>query len=433
MTEEVPGDFAAQRKETEEFFGKDEPKPTGIPGSRAQIKASVEKREEYFKGQIRVPTEPTTLQVGSQTVTLPRTPPDWQAMIRTAAEYGPEPQNMDRWDELTPSEQQFYESIGTAYKSPVVQGVTGFLESQEGKPLYQLIGGLGEKALDVFIKIEQESFKHYGYHYQAMFDHELRGSEALNMLFSRKRYETPESRENLTLRQQKILAAWDIAPQVHIATAPEDLGDIGQSLRSGRAAMDVPKAMLSEVGDFFGITPSDPDAEKIVQGWLDEWNRSFKMEAQFWTVGPDNAVYPEPTEEQMYVADKYDLDIMGEYWGNEETKERYRRLREWEKDVDEGRYVEKMGGLPELIKMREQIMAGGDPETVVAAYHERLGALAGRGQMWEAVVGMIADPINIIPVFVKPVQSMHVGNGYRKRHATYYRYRCRYCAYWGKP
>ena len=117
MTEEVPGDFAAQRKETEEFFGKDEPKPTGVPGSRAQIKASVDKREEYFKGQIRVPTEPTTLQIGSQTVTLPRTPPDWQSMIRAEAEYGPEPPDMDRWDELSPSEQQFYESIGTAYPS----------------------------------------------------------------------------------------------------------------------------------------------------------------------------------------------------------------------------------------------------------------------------------------------------------------------------
>ena len=64
------------------------------------------------------------------------------------------------------------------------------------------------------------------------------------------------------------------------------------------------------------------------------------------------------------------------------------------------------GGLPQLIALREQIFTGVDREEAYGGYLESLGALAIRGQVWDAIGGILIDPVNFIMPYIKPVEKL---------------------------
>jgi len=92
-------------------------------------------------------------------------------------------------------------------------------------------------------------------------------------------------------------------------------------------------------------------------------------------------------------------EIWGEwdtYWG--EQKEHWRK-------VFAGEPLPDIGGLPQLIAMREQIFSGRDPDEVLTEYQQSLGMLAFRGQMFDSLGHIVADPINFIMPKLKPVEK----------------------------
>lgn len=75
------------------------------------------------------------------------------------------------------------------------------------------------------------------------------------------------------------------------------------------------------------------------------------------------------------------------------------------KNVFEGKAVD-VGGLPQLVAMRQQMYLGNDPEQVRQDYFENLGALAFRSQVWNAVGFAAIDPLFFILPKLAPGEAL---------------------------
>lgn len=395
------------------------PRPTRpAPGSIEQRAKAVANRAEYFRGQIRVSTPLRTLQMPSgREVTLPRTPPDWTSMRRAQENFlTGQPEYAEGWEDLTPSEQQWWQQAGA------VAGGRGAELAQEtinwisdlpvvGKPL----SGITKGVIGFFDGLAREAYRWGGYSLQAKFEPELRTAENLSFLLKARvgnQYDSPEAYAALSEERKKVIAAWRVAEAM--------LPTLG--LAEGGPGADFFRIMYAGMPSLWKIAKRDEgrgniaDLQAMGEGLINylrgqwqhmtngHWEPVKKGEGILEWHPPrwvSDVEVPEPTERERAWMEYYGLD---EIFSKERYEENTTRIR----DFIEGEYLQGTGGLPEMLKMREQIINGADFDTAYAAYQERIGpAMAFRGSLFEAMTLIFFDPSNRLLEMVRPIERLH--------------------------
>jgi len=390
MTENPEQQAPEEEKEPqEEGF----PRPTAqFPGKIENIQRAVAARREYFRGQIRVPTPPRVLRMPSgKEITLPRTPTDWNALRRLDENFlTGQPEHLSRYDELSERERLWISRFAGAPDYPIVQWGAKLLENIGDIPVAgPALEWLGKGAIDALNWSWMELERHLGYAAQHLHDPDLRTAEAMEIyrrpdLRWRLR-RNPEMVESLSPIQRKAWAAWQASDYFYQA-APigyDEWASLFKLFAAGAPAIEAKEA--PEEAPFW-------KRFRLTYPLLQVFEERIKNGTFFAAdkIGPYERAWME----------RYGIDIVfgEEYY--EDSARKWRAFLDWQNDPEEA-------GLSELIKLRQDLINGADLETAYAAYIERSGALAFRGQINEILMAIALDPMNYIMPYLRPVERLH--------------------------
>lgn len=393
------------------------------PGIGA-LKEGARRRAQNLEGKFLRPTPKKQVKVGRQTVTLPRTPPGWYEGIRRSMQMNDPPEHMANWDKLTPSEKQFMDMLpGVA-----ATGVGRTLAKLQDAPI---VGG----TLDYAAAFARNAEKTLGYTYQAFFDDDLKPFDFDSWRFLTKQnvrdlapfprfrqsgprglIEAPEPRRvdysKLSDKERKMQAAWDAAPLFYEVMASPDApvwGDLHEGVFPWIGAM-----YTDPKGFFKALWKDLPRAyDNIVHGVNYEPNpetlRFFKkwgLEDFFLAERSKDTPIPSLVAERERIRENQNW-LERQVPTFQPTTERGVRGKQWLEDFFSGSTIKELGGLPALVKVRQAIINGEDPQTAIDAYRKEMGALAFRGQLYDLSAQMAFDPLNLAFLVPNPVEGVH--------------------------